>query len=194
MVIYNYLFSTKTSKEIFDDIIEDLDTQNALAFINDEYYQDEIELTEISQQEIDIISVDETIKQPVIKELNKSVSKGEQICKQSLEKMFGKKFITVRPDFLKNPETSRNLELDCYNEELKLAVEYNGIQHYNWPNFTNQTQEQFINQIRRDKFKLEVCDDNGIYLIIVPYTIKHDDIYDYILERIPYTLTSKLKV
>lgn len=115
----------------------------------------------------------------------KKYSKGEEICRQVLEEVYKKEFPCVRPNFLKNPETKRNLELDCYNDELKLAVEYNGIQHYKWPNFTGQTKEQFINQIRRDKFKVEACDKNGVYLITVPYTVSHDKIRDYIMYYLP---------
>ena len=65
-----------------------------------------------------------------VKHRGRKISKGEQKCKETLEKIYGKEFLCVRPDFLRNPETNRKLELDCYNEELKLAVEYNGIQHY----------------------------------------------------------------
>src|SRR5690348_6310742 len=82
-------------------------------------------------------------------------SKGEKECRRVLEEIYGKSFTKVRPKWLKNPETGRNLELDCYNEELKIAVEYNGEQHYKWPNFTKQSQEDFIQQVRRDKYKKE---------------------------------------
>lgn len=115
----------------------------------------------------------------------KKISKGEEICREVMEEIYNKKFPCVRPNFLKNPETKRNLELDCYNDELKLAVEYNGIQHYKWPNFTGQTKEEFINQIRRDKFKVEACDNNGVYLITVPYTVSYDKIRDYIISYLP---------
>lgn len=115
----------------------------------------------------------------------KKISKGEEICRKVMEEIYNKKFPCVRPNFLKNPETKRNLELDCYNDELKLAVEYNGIQHYKWPNFTGQTKEEFINQIRRDKFKVETCDNNGVYLITVPYTVSYDKIRDYIISYLP---------
>ena len=61
-----------------------------------------------------------------------SYSKGETECRKVLESIFGKPFPSSRPDFLRNPVTGgiHNLELDCYNHELGLAVEYNGIQHY----------------------------------------------------------------
>ena len=111
-------------------------------------------------------------------------SKGEAICCQVMEELTGKRFTTVRPPFLKNPETNRNLEIDCYNDELKIGVEYNGIQHYVYPNFTGQSYEQFINQVRRDEYKIRACDEHGVYLITVPYTVPHDQIRDYLIDRL----------
>ncbi len=120
-------------------------------------------------------------------------SKGETECMLVLEELFNTKFHTVRPYLLNFPETNRNLELDCYNSELKLAVEYNGRQHYQWPNFPGVTREKFYSQVRRDRFKLRKCNEYGIYLIVVPYTVKLRDIYRYILMRIPYHLHRKLE-
>lgn len=112
-------------------------------------------------------------------------SKGEKLCCEIMSRIFDRPFKTVRPNFLKNPETGRNLEIDCYNEELRLGVEYNGIQHYHYPNFTGMSKEEFYNQLRRDRFKREACDAHGVYLITVPYTVKHEDIEKYIRERLP---------
>nr|QBK93280.1 MAG: restriction endonuclease [Pithovirus LCPAC403] len=123
----------------------------------------------------------------------KKRSKGEAECIKVMEELFNKEFDTVRPDFLKSPETGRNLELDCYNEELKLAVEYNGRQHYSFPSFPNFTEEQFKEQIRRDAWKLDTCDTVGIYLITVPYTVKLEDIKQFIIDRLPYTLRPTLR-
>lgn len=121
----------------------------------------------------------------------KFISKGEQMCCNVMSKIYGKPFVSMRPNWLKNPETKRNLELDCYNQELKIAVEYNGIQHYQWPNFTNQSKEEFNNQVRRDELKLKLCDYHGIYLISVPYTVKPEDIEAYIFERLPENIAKK---
>jgi hypothetical protein len=57
--------------------------------------------------------------------------KSQHRCHIILEILTGRQFMSVRPYWLKNPETGRNLELDCYNEEYRLALEYNGVQHYN---------------------------------------------------------------
>jgi hypothetical protein len=101
-----------------------------------------------------------------------------------MKKIYGVKFKSTWPDWLINPETGKKMELDCYNEKVKIAVEYNGEQHYIWPNYTNQTKEQFINQIRRDKLKMELCVKNGVYLINVPYTISYNNIENYIRSKI----------
>jgi hypothetical protein len=135
--------------------------------------------------------------QPEIKICNKKsgrfVSKGEKLCCEIMERIYGVPFKSVRPAWLSNPETGYNLELDCYNDELKIAVEYNGEQHYKWPNFTNQTYEQFINQVRRDKYKVETCDSNGVYLITVPYNIAHNKIASYITSYLPETIRDRLR-
>jgi hypothetical protein len=121
----------------------------------------------------------------------KFVSRGEKICQKTIEQIYGVPFLSIRPQWLKNPETKCNLELDCYNDDLKLAVEYNGEQHYKWPNFTNQTYEQFINQIRRDQYKADVCEKMGVYLITVPYNISHDKISSFILSQLPETIKKR---
>ena len=118
---------------------------------------------------------------------NNKLSKGEQLCKDVIQDIYQLPFYCVRPSFLKNPETGRNLELDLYNDQVKIAIEYNGIGHYVYPNPFHRTKEEFINQIRRDKFKVDMCDVNDVYLISVPYTIplNYSAIKEYIMERLP---------
>jgi hypothetical protein len=103
-----------------------------------------------------------------------------------LEKLFKKPFSKTRPDFLKNPalDEGKNLELDCYNDELKLAVEYNGVQHYKYSPYFHRTRDAFQNQKYRDYLKRVMCKENGITLIEVPYTIPVNRIETYIVEQI----------
>jgi hypothetical protein len=130
---------------------------------------------------------------PKAKPKYKFMSKGERICKETMERIYGVPFENIRPSWLINTETGERLELDCYNEDLGYAVEYNGIQHYRWPNWTNQTQTQFINQVRRDQYKREMCDRKGIYLISVPYDIPHEDIPRFITEQLPETIQRRIQ-
>lgn len=112
-------------------------------------------------------------------------SKGETECRHILEQTFKKKFDKIRPNFLKNPVTKNfNLELDCYNDDLKLALEYNGAQHYKYTPYFHKNKESFLNQQYRDELKRRMCEDNGITLIEVPYTVKNDQLEPYIMKKL----------
>ena len=113
-------------------------------------------------------------------------SKGELECRRILVKLFGKPFPKVRPDFLRNPVTGgdHNLELDCYNAVLNLAVEYNGVQHYKYVPYFHKNKDAFQNQKYRDLLKAQMCKDYGINLIEVPYTVKVEEIEAYLSKNL----------
>lgn len=141
-----------------------------------------------------IKSIDFLNRKSIIKNIKfKNVSKGETICCRVMEKIYGVPFVSERPTWLKNPNTGRALELDCYNSELKIAVEYNGRQHYEWPNFTNQDKVSFHKQLDRDNLKKKICFEHGIYLIIVPFHVKNEKIPEYIVTQLPEIIKNKLK-
>lgn len=98
------------------------------------------------------------------------LSDGERRTRAFLEARFGKPFPKARPDFLKNKVTQANLELDCYNDELRLAAEYNGRQHYEFVPYFHASKESFQNQKYRDEQKRAACAEHGITLLEVPYT------------------------
>ena len=93
----------------------------------------------------------------------------ENKTRSIFERIFQKSFESVRPDFLKNPETDCNLELDGYCEELKLAFEYDGRTHYQeWDNKSSDMSKlQYIQ--KNDALKDKLCKQAGIALIRVPY-------------------------
>ena len=109
-------------------------------------------------------------------------SRGEIECRRVLQLIFNRKFDKARPDFLRNPVTGGefNLELDCFDSELRIAVEYNGVQHYKYVPFFHKNKEAFLNQKYRDDMKRRICKENGILLIEVPYTLKIEDIKGFI--------------
>lgn len=113
-------------------------------------------------------------------------SKGEVECRRVMQKLFDKPFYKSRPQFLNNPVTfgTNNLELDCYNEELKLAVEYDGAQHFKFIPHFHKTKEGFMNQRYRDYMKDQMCKENGIVLIRVPYTVKIPDIESFLIGKL----------
>lgn len=110
--------------------------------------------------------------------------KREEICRSVFEEHYDDYFPTVRPNFLKNPKTGRALELDGYNAGLNLAFEYNGKQHRVFPNVFHETENEFIKQQERDKYKMKRCKELGINLIIIPDTVKTKNIKKYILSKL----------
>lgn len=94
----------------------------------------------------------------------KHTSRSEMICRIYLEEMFQKKFIKSRPEWLKGAK-GVSLELDGYCEELKLAFEHQGSQHYDNPRYFPNSAEGIK---ERDKLKRKACKKRGIYLIEVP--------------------------
>lgn len=112
-------------------------------------------------------------------------SKGQKICCQVMEEIYNEPFSCSRPSWLKNPETGGILEIDCYNEKLKIGVEYNGIQHYVYPNIYHKSLIEFKNQVRRDQYKIKKCKEQGVYLISVPYNVPHEKIKSFIMDRLP---------
>lgn len=109
-------------------------------------------------------------------------SKGEIECRRVLQSIFGRPFHKARPNFLSNPVTGGNfnLELDCFDEDLRIAVEYNGAQHYKYIPYFHRNKEAFMNQKYRDDMKRRICKEHGILLIEVPYTIKLENIRSFI--------------
>lgn len=128
------------------------------------------------------ISADE-IKRQMMKLEFTTPFKNEERCRFVIETLTGRSFPSARPSWLMNPLSRRCLELDCYNEELKLAIEYNGIQHYRSVGF-NADKMKFRDQVYRDRLKALLCQKNGVRLIVVPHTIKGTDIVDFIIDMI----------
>lgn len=104
--------------------------------------------------------------------------KRQEACCRAVEEIFGKSFRRDVRDlpWLYNPETGANLELDCYNDELGIAVEHNGEHHYKFPNHWNKTREEWVAMVRRDKLKPDLCDKNGVYLVTIPYWVPFNKI------------------
>ncbi len=59
------------------------------------------------------------------------------------------------------------MELDMYNRERKLAVEYDGPQHYKYPNGVHGSKAEFEAQRRRDRYKDARCAAVGVRLLRV---------------------------
>jgi len=119
-----------------------------------------------------------------LEETKKFESKGEKICRDCIQNIFGVEFKNMRLSEIKNPNTNKNLEIDCFNKELKIGIEYHGQSHYKFIPFFHKTIEEFQKSQSRDYYKQEMCQKLGILLIIVPYNLEHDKICNYIHKQL----------
>jgi hypothetical protein len=117
------------------------------------------------------------IEPPIKRKRRKKGRSYEGRIRNILQKIFNKPFPSIRPDWLKNPETGRNLEIDCYNDDIQtklgkgLAIEVDGAQHFQMTSYFHNSPKDFINQVKRDRLKDKLCDDRGVLLIRVPYFV-----------------------
>ncbi len=65
--------------------------------------------------------------------------------------------------------STTKLELDIYIPELKLAFEYNGLQHYEWIEFFHPNILEFEYMKYNDRIKKKLCKMLGITLIRIKY-------------------------
>lgn len=110
------------------------------------------------------------------------LSKFETKCKNIIEEYFGETFISsYRPDFLKNPETKRNLEIDLFDEKRRICYEFQGIQHFCYPNIFHKSMNDFIAQVRRDDFKIKRLQSLNFTVIRIPYTFDGENLKEKII-------------
>lgn len=119
------------------------------------------------------------------KKKKEDIWKTEERCRKIVEKIFRKPFKSERPEFLKNPVTGKNLELDMYNPELRLALEMDGRQHAEYiPHFHRGGIKQFEYQMKKDDYKTKKCKLEGIDLIRIPHHISPDHLEKYIVREV----------
>ena len=99
---------------------------------------------------------------------------------QIAQQVFGCTFEKdARPAWLVDPATGVQMELDFYNAERKLAIEYFGRHHFVYPSAyhpnTLAGEAAFKAQVARDGLKAYLCVQAGITLLTVPYSVHGDD-------------------
>lgn len=126
-------------------------------------------------------------------------SKGEILTAERFDEWRGLRVQrNVRLTCIINPETGHRLELDCYDPTTRIAVEYDGVQHYKYPNGFHRTVVEFEAQRRRDRYKDQAARREGIHLVRVPYWVdahahtlveRKNKIRVYLVPRLDKTIT-----
>jgi hypothetical protein len=105
----------------------------------------------------------------------------ERICRKIFENIFDEKFPKRRPEWLVTPQGIR-MELDGYCKKLKIAFEYQGVQHYGYhPRF--HVKRTFDQQKSQNYLKRKKCEDNYVVLIEVPHTVDYEKMPEYIIRE-----------
>ena len=68
-----------------------------------------------------------------------------------------------RPEWLQTQQGNR-LELDFYIKELRIAIEVQGRQHYEFVPFFHNDHDGFSDRLSKDRLKREICIQRGITL------------------------------
>lgn len=99
---------------------------------------------------------------------------GENKCRRIAESFTGKDFPKTTLDFV--DATGKNVEIDCYCEDLKLGIDYDGLHKYEY-----NSNLQVIDYTALSK--IAACAENNVELIIVPYKLDRKDIECYLEKK-----------
>jgi hypothetical protein len=109
-----------------------------------------------------------------------STSKAQVFLYKMLQKMFPNYQVTInaRPEGFIYPSTGHHMRLDVYLPELNLAFDYRGkiycidcivLRFLGAQHYQEVYKGRLKEQQRRDAEKLQICTDNGLSLVVVPY-------------------------
>ena len=119
----------------------------------------------------------------------------ERVCRGILEEMFQTEFPKSSPHWLNTDKIGKpggRRHLDGCNMVLKIAFEWQGIQHYRYePFFHKGDINNFFKQKEEDEFKRKRCKENNVILLEIGFIgeeklrrLKFSEIEDYIRQEL----------
>jgi hypothetical protein len=120
----------------------------------------------------------------------KKQSNQQRILNNKLREIFGKKtcfIINYRPDWLKNPRTNENLEIDIYLPQYQIGFEYQGDHHLKSILGHNVDYVKY-----KDLLKNELANKKGVPIIeFFEWDLKNKNFKDLLIDRIKRSCTKK---
>jgi len=95
----------------------------------------------------------------------------ERICRTIFEQIFKCKFPSVWPNWLRNSRGNK-MQLDGYCEQLKIAFEFQGPQHYKTNSLFTPSTETLKQRLADDTLKEKLCREQNIILVNIDWTPK----------------------
>lgn len=114
-----------------------------------------------------------------------SGSIGEKLARIAMEAIFKRRFPRSYPSWLKSKE-GYQLELDGYNEQIGIAFEHQGEQHYTTKSIYIKNDQNLTKRIKVDKYKVKICKRNKVFLIQIPQVhdrIELANLADFIIDK-----------
>jgi len=112
------------------------------------------------------------IRKYIIDWEGKSRSKIQYNTKQKIKDVWANNVV-----FEEFPVAGTKLTLDFYNASKKIAIEVQGQQHRKYVKFFHGNKMNYLDQLRRDKQKIEFCKINDIRLIEIYETDFKDELF-----------------
>jgi hypothetical protein len=113
-------------------------------------------------------------------------SKCEKICNDIMKELYkNEMFENIQRDTVLNNKIISLLKLNIYSDNLKIAIEYNGLEHYEFIHWFHKNEKDFNKQKKKDLSKKKLCVENGIKLINVHYSLdNYEIIKEYIIQEL----------
>lgn len=108
----------------------------------------------------------------------------EQYIRELFFYMFGVSFERTRNlPWLIN-KRGNAMELDGHNADLSIAFEHNGQQHYELDGYFAVHLDRLEERRADDEEKMRLCKENGVALVVVPFSVPLKEIQAYILREL----------
>jgi hypothetical protein len=106
-------------------------------------------------------------------------SKSEEVARTTLEQLLGKKFPRKRPKWLRNSR-GYQMELDGFSEDLSVAFEYQGYQHFE----SDHWGTDLASRKKDDELKKVLCRAHGVILLELTFRNEYEQFPKEIMRQL----------